>query len=113
MGLRDVILVPISLVAALLGLVVGGSDPGRYFYQVLNFGRRTEYWINLFGNRRGKGTADEFINPFKERVFEEAEANPFLKKAGTSVNRSLDQVNDAVQKQLQNPPSNTDSKVDK
>lgn len=112
-GLRDVVLVPVSIIAALFGLIAGGSEPGRYFEQVLRFGRRTETWINLFGHRRGHGTSDELLTPIKDKVFQEAEANPWLQKAGTTVNRSLDHVNDAVQKRVQNPSEPSDDSVDK
>ena len=112
-GLRDLILVPISLVAAVFGLIAGGSEPSRYFEQVLRFGRRTETWINLFGHRRGRGTSDDLISPIKDKVFQEAEANPWLQKAGTTVNRSLDQVNEAVQKRVQDPSENSEDGVDK
>ena len=111
-GLRDLVLVPISLVAAVFGLIAGGSEPGRYFEQVLRFGRRTEAWINLFG-RRGQGTSDDLISPIKDRVFQEAGANPWLQKAGSKVNRSLDHVNEAVQKRVQEPASPTEDNVDK
>lgn len=48
-GLRDLVLSPVSLVAALVDLVVPGDDGGKRFYAVVRFGRRTEEWINLFG----------------------------------------------------------------
>lgn len=48
-GLRDVLLSPVSIAAALIDLVVPGDDKGRRFYAVVKFGRRTEEWINLFG----------------------------------------------------------------
>lgn len=48
-GLRDVVLSPVSILAALIDLVVPGDDKGRRFYAVLRFGRSTEDWINLFG----------------------------------------------------------------
>ena len=112
-GLRDLVLVPVSLIATLFGLVAGGSEPGRYFEQVLRFGRRTETWINLFGHRRGRGTSDDLISPIKDKVFQEAEANPWLQKAGTTVNRSLDQVNEAVQKRVQDPSESSEDSVDK
>ena len=106
-GLRDVILVPISLVAGVLGLLVGGAKPARYFELVLRFGRRTEQWINLFG-REKEGTSDDWIEPIKDRVFRETESNPLFQKASSAVNRSLDQVNEAVKK----PSNDRDSKVD-
>ena len=48
-GLRDLVLVPISLVAGLVSLLRGGSEPGPEFYNLLRVGRRSERWINLFG----------------------------------------------------------------
>jgi len=48
-GLRDILLSPVSIAAALIDLIVPGDDKGRRFYSVVRFGRRTEEWINLFG----------------------------------------------------------------
>ena len=48
-GLRDFILVPISLVAGLISLFSAGDPAGNEFYRLLRIGRRTERWINLFG----------------------------------------------------------------
>ena len=94
-GLRDLLLSPLSLGAAILGLVVGGDRPGRYLQGVLRFGRRTELWINLFGHRRRAGTADELAGPVRDRVFTEARENPWIKRTGTRLNRTLDDVNAA------------------
>jgi hypothetical protein len=48
-GLRDLLLSPASIFAALIDLLVPGDDGGKRFYAVVRFGRRTERWINLFG----------------------------------------------------------------
>lgn len=48
-GLRDLLLSPVSIIAALIDLLVPGDDGGKRFYAVVRFGRRTERWINLFG----------------------------------------------------------------
>ncbi len=48
-GIRDVVLSPVSIGAALYGLVVHRDNPGKYFNQLLRFGRKTDSWINLFG----------------------------------------------------------------
>ena len=48
-GLRDVLMVPVSLAAAVFSLLHPGSRPGPEFYDVLKLGRRSEEWINLFG----------------------------------------------------------------
>jgi hypothetical protein len=48
-GLRDLVLLPVSLIAALFSLLRKGPGPGPEFYDVLRLGRRSERWINLFG----------------------------------------------------------------
>jgi len=49
-GLRDLILVPASLVAGVVSLLSGeGGRPGSEFYRLLSIGKESEHWINLFG----------------------------------------------------------------
>jgi hypothetical protein len=48
-GLRDLILLPVSLAIGLYSLFRGGDNPGTEFYDLLRVGRRSEHWINLFG----------------------------------------------------------------
>ena len=54
-GLRDALLIPVSLIAALVGVLRGGDDPEREFRRVLKMGRRSERWINLFGHEKPLG----------------------------------------------------------
>ena len=106
-GLRDILLSPISIASAVMGLISGGDEPDRYFKQVLQLGRRSEIWINLFGYRKHSGTADELIAPIKDRVFNEAENHPWVSKAGKDLNSALDSVNDSISsglKQADRPP---------
>ena len=49
-GLRDAVLIPVSLVAAAVGLLRGGDDCDTEFRRVIDLGRRSERWINLFGH---------------------------------------------------------------
>ena len=53
-GLRDLVLLPVSLVAALVGYIRGGDDPARELDQVMEYGRQSEEWIDLFEQRRGQ-----------------------------------------------------------
>ena len=49
-GLRDIILVPASLVAGIISLVTStDGKPGTQFYRLLAWGKESELWINLFG----------------------------------------------------------------
>jgi len=49
-GFRDLVLIPVSFFAAVIGLLRGGDEPEREFNQVIDIGRESEQWINLFGN---------------------------------------------------------------
>jgi hypothetical protein len=76
-GLRDALLIPISLVAALLGLLRGGPDCDREFRRVIKLGRRSERWINLFGHHQplGRsqpgGSMDSIIEQVESTVLEQ------------------------------------------
>ncbi len=111
-GLRDVVLVPVSLIAIVAGLLFGGRRPDVFFRQVLALGRRTEQWINLFGYRRSGQTSDDIIAPVKDKVFEQAEAVPWIKATGTRLNRSLDNVSDALERRAADSPSHEQDSKD-
>ena len=52
-GLRDLVLVPASLIAALVSLVRSDAGrPGPHFYRLLAMGKRSERAIDLFGAYR-------------------------------------------------------------
>ena len=53
-GLRDLVLLPVSVIAAIIGFLRGGDDPERELNQVIDLGRETEEWINLFGNHEAR-----------------------------------------------------------
>ena len=101
-GLRDVALVPVSLIAGVIGIVRGGPDADRPFEDVLRFGRRTETWINLFGHQQGD-TADKLIEPFQKKVFAELQNNPQLKQVGAHIGSQLDKVGHQRSKSNERP----------
>ena len=52
-GLRDLILVPASLIAGIVSLSkTRGGEPGPEFYSLVSVGKQSERWINLFGAMR-------------------------------------------------------------
>ena len=75
-GMRDAILIPLSIVAALIGLLRGGPDCNREFRRVIKLGRRSERWINLFGHQRplrndpATGSMDSILNQVEDAVVE-------------------------------------------
>lgn len=76
-GLRDAILIPISLVATLIGLIRGGPDCDREYRRVIKLGRRSERWINLFGHQRplpksgAAGSIDTLLEQVESTVVEQ------------------------------------------
>ena len=47
-GLRDILLSPVSIAAAIAGLLTDGKNPGKYFYRLMALGHKSDAWINLF-----------------------------------------------------------------
>jgi len=56
-GMRDLVLLPVSVIAAVIGFLRGGDEPERELNQVIDLGRQTEEWINLFGNHEAQEDA--------------------------------------------------------
>jgi hypothetical protein len=66
-GLRDLVLVPASLVAGLVSLVSSKDGvPGPQFYHLLGVGKQSEHWINLFGALRNAPPDMEQPQPFAD-----------------------------------------------
>lgn len=113
-GLRDAILIPVSLVAAMIGLLRGGNDAEREFHQVIKLGQRSERWINLFGHHRPltrthpAGSIDTLIDKVEDVVREQyrkgtatSEARAAIEGALEDLQRaseSKDEEDDSVQK---------------
>ena len=47
-GIRDLVLIPVAFIAALISLAKSGDKAGTEFYEVVAFGRETERKIDLF-----------------------------------------------------------------
>ena len=104
-GFRDLVLAPISLIAALGDLILG-SRKGSRFYSVVIFGKRSESWINLFGAvKRVRPEADELevghgdsIDAVVERV--ESRIKDQYQRGGltASAKDAIDKTLDAIQR---------------
>lgn len=96
-GFRDALLIPISLVAALIGLLRGGEDCDQEFRRVIKLGRRSERWIDLFGQQRPLG----FDNPVgsMDRILDQVEAVVMeQRKKGMSVEETRAAVRKALKR---------------
>ena len=66
-GLRDLMLVPASLIAGIMSLASGSDGkPGTQFYRLLGVGKQSERWINLFGALRNATADFEHTLPFPD-----------------------------------------------
>ena len=71
-GLRDLILVPLSLIAGIVSLASGEKGvPGTQFYRLLGVGKQSEVWINLFGAMRNAPPDLEHPMPFPDSDMDE------------------------------------------
>lgn len=47
-GVRDLLLMPLVVIATIGGLIMHREQPGRYLYRLLSYGKASEKWIGLF-----------------------------------------------------------------
>jgi hypothetical protein len=105
-GFRDALLIPVSLLAALIGLLRGGEDCDREFRRVIKLGRRSERWINLFGQQQPlgishpAGSMDKILNQVESIVMDQY-------KKGRSTTETRAAVSKAMKKEP--PPPSDDS----
>ena len=98
-GFRDALLIPISLVAAVVGLVRGGADCDVEFRRVIELGRRSERWINLFGEQEPLttespvGSIDRMLDQVETVVMEQR-----------GKGKSAAEIRDAIRTALQRDP---------
>ena len=112
-GLRDLILVPTSLIAGIISLVKGENGrPGLQFYHLLAFGQQTERWINLFGavenspekldqpTTFGESDIDDLMDKFESFVVDE------FKRGGltTQAKERLHTVLEAIHRKNRDSP---------
>lgn len=66
-GFRDLLLAPISIVLAMLDFITNGDR----FYRLLNLGRRSDHWINLFGASEKDTGLDDAVERVERAVAEQ------------------------------------------
>ena len=94
-ALRDVLLSPLSLIAAAAGLIGGGERPGRHLEGLIQVGRRTERWINLFGEfdrDSREASVDALVAEVEKRVVDQHARGGVTASAKEVIDRSLDAI---------------------
>lgn len=103
-GFRDALLIPISLVAAAVGLVRGGADCDVEFSRVIELGRRSERWINLFGQQEPL-TPESPVGSI-DRILAQVET-VVMEQRGKG--KSAAEIRDAIRTALQRDPKRAGS----
>jgi hypothetical protein len=94
-GIRDAALIPLSLLATLIGMMRGGADAESEFQRVIKLGRRSERWINLFGHQpplrhsHPGGSLDHLLNRVEEVVMEQYRKGQSEEEARAAINKVL------------------------
>lgn len=107
-GFRDLILVPLSLIAGAVGLMRGGSQPGQEFYDLLRTGKKSERWINLFGavdtpEEEAESSADEvdldkMVGRIETFVVDEYRHGHISKQAKEKLDRAVERLQKATRR---------------
>ncbi len=103
-GFRDLLLVPASIVAALISLTSSGEDgkPGPQFYRLIAIGKQSERMINLFGAFDnapdavkqefdfGDMNIDDLVSKVETFVVDEYRKGGVTKQAKDRIDKALD-----------------------
>lgn len=104
-GLRDLILVPASLIVGIVSLLSGADGrPGEQFYRLLAMGKQSERWINLFGALQNAPAdlehgeqlpdagMDELVKRFETFVVDEHRRGGITAQAKTRLDKAIDAI---------------------
>ena len=104
-GLRDLVLVPASLVAGLWSLVSSNNGrPGPQFYRLVSLGKQSEIWIDLFKayenapeevrreHEFATGNMDELVGRLESFVKDEFERGGVTAQAKERIDKALDAI---------------------
>jgi hypothetical protein len=108
---RDLLLIPVGLVAGLAGLVLSPNDPARFFRQVLQLGARFDDFVDLFGTAREAALpaprtrrVDDLVDGLEAVLREQHERGGVTATAKDAIDRALDAAGEALGDRRE-PPS--------
>lgn len=105
-GMRDVFLSPVSITAAVAGIILSPSKPDKYLRKLMAFGHKTDRWLNLFGTyghhaNTNKKTSDNYVKKVEEILIKDYREGGVTKV----VKESTDKLVSATQNEVSNVKS--------
>ncbi|MFP6805870.1 MAG: hypothetical protein VB957_01545 [Pseudomonadales bacterium] len=80
---RDLLLRPVSIIAVLAGIFSRQPDSGKYFYDLLGMGHKSDKWINLFGtgdDADASTSSDAYVKKVQDLVLNEVQKGGVAKQ---------------------------------
>jgi hypothetical protein len=111
-AIRDVVLIPLALLAGLAGLLLSPAAPDRFFREVLRLGARFDDFLDLFGVAArtapplalGAARVDDLVDGIEAVLREQHQRGGVTASAKTAIDRALDAVEGALHERPP-PPS--------
>ena len=113
-AIRDLVLIPLALLAGLAGLVLSPAAPDRFFREVLRLGARFDEFLDLFGASQrtapprslGETRVDDLVDGIEAVLREQHQRGGVTAAAKVAIDRALDAVTSALHERPP-PPSRT------
>lgn len=103
-ALRDVLLIPLGLGSAVLGLLARPDDPEHYFRRMLDLGHRFDRYLDLFGaGTKEEARVDALFQRVEHVLVEQHRRGGVTAGAKAAIDRTLDVIGRAARS-----PASTD-----
>ncbi len=106
-GIRDVVLVPISLVAGVLGIIMSPDNPGKYFNRLLELGRQSDAWINLFSAtehyQSDSASSDAYMQKLEDMLISEYKRGGVVKNLKDHTDHLMNRIQSEIRQDDQKP----------
>jgi len=102
--LRDLVLAPVSIGAAIYGVLAKPEEPGHYFYEVMRWGRRSDKFINLFSAGQDPEEEDTFpsvddlVGSLEDVIVKEYDKGGMTAEAKSHIDKTLDKLDETLER---------------
>ena len=129
-GLRDLLLSPVSIGFVLYGILVQREQPDKYFRRLMRFGRDSDHFINLFGEKQEtqrpessiddkdreivlssvnaedprKVTSDDYVKKLESLILSEYKKGGFISELKQGTDGILEKLQSKAEKRRQSHP---------